>query len=113
MEGSTHPIVDGNQEIYPIYGNFRISKVQLPQDINFSGFRFINVKLSLLSLATITTQCAGSMCDRQNLYRNGRVEARCLCIANNQRMSSTTMVFHLRLRLDGQEDMVINNYTST
>ncbi len=47
------------------------------------------------------------------LYRNGRVEARCSCIVNNQRMSSTTMIFHLRLRIDGQEDMVINNYTST
>jgi hypothetical protein len=28
-------------------------------------------------------------------------------------MSATTMVFHLRLHIDGQEDMVINYYTST
>jgi hypothetical protein len=86
MESNNHPIVDRRQEIYLIYENFRIREVLLPNEVVFTGFRNNNVTVRLLSCLAKTTQCAGSMCDKQDLYRNGRVESRCSCISNTQRM---------------------------
>ncbi len=68
----------------------------------------------LLSCLAETMQCAGSMCDKQDLYRNGRMEARCSCISNVQRMCLTTIVMQLQPQMNGgREDMLINNFTST
>jgi hypothetical protein len=41
------------------------------------------------------------------------MEARCSCISNAQRMCPTTIVLQLNLKIVGQEDLVINDYTST
>jgi hypothetical protein len=114
MEGNNHPIVDCRREIYPIYGNFRMREVLLPNEVVFTGFRNNNVTVRLLSCSAETTQCAGSMCDKQDLYRNGRMEARCSCISNVQRMCPTTIVMQLQLQMnDNREEMLINNFTST
>ena len=114
MEGNNHPIVDRRQEIYLIYENFRIREVLLPNEVVYTGFRNNNVMVRLLSCSAETTQCLGSMCDKQNLYRNGRMESRCLCITNIQRMCPTTIVVQLLLQMNGgTEEMSINNFTST
>jgi hypothetical protein len=114
MESNNHPILDCRQEIYPIYGNFRMREVLLPNEVVFTGFRNNNVMVKLLSCSAKTTQYAGSMCDKQDLYRNGRMESRCLCISNVQRMCPTTIVMQLLLQMNGgTEEMSINNFTST
>jgi hypothetical protein len=113
MEGNNHPIVDCRREIYPIYGNFRMKEVLLPNEVVFTGFRNNNVNVRLLSCSAGTTQCVGSMCDKQDLYRNRRMEARCSCISNVQRMCPTTIVMQLQLQINGgREEMLINNFTS-
>ena len=89
-------------------------EVLLPNEVVFTGFRNNNVTVRLLSCSAETTQCAGSMCDKQDLYRNGRMEARCSCISNVQRMCPTTIVMQLQLQINGgREEMLINNFTST
>ncbi len=114
MEFNNHPIVDCRQEIYPIYGNFRMKEVLLPNEVVYTGFRNNNVTVRLLSCSAKTTQCVGSMCDKQDLYRNKRMEARCSCISNVQRMYLTTIVMQLQLQMNGgREEMLINNFTST
>jgi hypothetical protein len=114
MESNNHPIVDCRQEIYPIYGNFRMREVLLPNEVVFTGFRNNNVSVRLLSCSAKTTQCAGSMCDKQDLYQNGRMESRCWCISNVQRMCLTTIGMQLLLQMNsGTEEMSINNFTST
>jgi hypothetical protein len=114
MEGNDHPFVDCRKEIYPIYGNFRMREVLLPNEVVFTGFRNNNMTVRLLSCSAETTQCAGSMCNKQDLYRKGRMESRCLCISNIQRMCPTTIVMQLLLQMNGgREEMLINNFTST
>jgi hypothetical protein len=114
MEGNNHPIVDCRQEIYLIYGNFRMKKVLLPNEVVYTGFRNNNVMVRLLSCSSKTTQCVGSTCDKQDLYRNRRMEARCSCISNAQRMCPTTIVMQLKLQMNGgREEMLINNFIST
>ena len=114
MEGNNHPIVNCMRELWPIYGNFRMEEVVLPNDVIFAGFRRNDVKVTLLSCSAETTQCAGSMCDKQDLFRNGRMESRCACMTNNQRMAPTTIVLQLKLQMnDGGEEMTINNFTSS
>ncbi len=114
IESNNHPIVDCRQEIYPIYVNFRMREVLLPNEIVFTGFRNNNVTVRLLSCSAKTMQCAGSMCDKQDLYRNRRMESRCTCISNIQRMCLTTIVMQLLLQMNGgTEEMSINNFTST
>jgi hypothetical protein len=89
-------------------------EVLLPNEVVFTGFRNNNVTVRLLSCSAKTTQCAGSMCDKQDLYRNGRMESRCSCISNVQRMCPTTIVMQLLLQMNGgREEMLINNFTST
>ena len=91
-----------------------MNEVLLPNEVVFTGFRNNNVNVRLLSCFAKTTQCAGSMCDKQDLYRNGRMEARCSCISNVQRMCPTTIVMQLQLQINGgREEMLINNFTST
>jgi hypothetical protein len=86
----------------------------LPNEVVFTGFRNNNVMVRLLSCLAKTMQCAGSMCDKQDLYRNGRMESRCLCISNVQRMCLTTIIMQLLLQMNGgTEEMSINNFTST
>ena len=114
MEGNNHPIVDCRQEIWPVFGSFPLEEVLLPNEVLFAGFRRNNVEVVLLSCLAETTQCTGSMCDKQDLIRNRRMEARCACMTNTQRMSATTLVLQLkRLMNGGGEEMVINNFTST
>jgi hypothetical protein len=114
MESNNHPIVDCRQEIYPIYGNFRMNKVLLPNEVVYTGFRNNNVMVRLLSCSAETTQCWGSMCNKQDLYRNRRMESRCSCITNIQRMCLTTIVMQLLLQINGGgEEMLINTFTST
>jgi hypothetical protein len=114
MESNNHPIMDCRQEIYPIHGNFRMNKVLLPNEVVYTGFRNKNVTVRLLSCSAETTQCSGSMCDKQDLYRNGRMESRCSCITNVQRMCLTTIVMQLLLQINGRgEEILINNFTST
>jgi hypothetical protein len=114
MESNNHLIVDCRQVIYPIYGNFRMREVLLPNEVVFTGFRNNNVMVRLLSCSAKTTQCAGSMCNKQDLYRNWRMESRCSCISNVQRMCPTTIVMQLLLQMNGgTEEMSINNFTST
>jgi hypothetical protein len=114
MEGNNNPIMDCRQEIYPIYGNFRMREVLLPNEVVFTGFRNNNVMVRLLSCSAKTTQCVGSMCNKQDLYRNGKIESRCLRISNVQRMCPTTIVMQLLLQMNGgREEMLINNFTST
>jgi hypothetical protein len=112
MESNNHP--NCRREIYPIYGNFMIREVLLPNEVVFTGFRNSNVTVRLLSCSAKTTQCAGSMCNKQDLYRNGRMESRCLCISNVQRMCLTTIIMQLLLQMNnGTEEMSINNFIST
>jgi hypothetical protein len=114
MESNNHPIVDCRQEIYPIYGSFRMREVLLPNEVVFTGFRNNNVTVRLLSCSAKPTQCAGSMCNKHNLYRNKRMESRCSCISNIQRMCPTTIIMQLLLQMNsGTEEMSINNFTST
>jgi len=114
MEGNNHPIVDCRREIWPVFGNFPLEEVLLPNEVLFAGFKRNNAEVVLLSCSAETTQCAGSMCDKQDLFRNGRMEARCACMTNTQRMSVTTLVLQLKLLMNGGgEEMVINNFTST
>jgi hypothetical protein len=80
----------------------------------FTGFRNNNIMVRLLNCLAKDTQCAGSMCDKQDLYRSGRMESRCSCISNVQRMCLTTIVMQLQLQMNGgREEMLINNFTST
>ena len=113
MEGNSHPIVDCKREIYPLYGNFRMSDVPLPAEVVYSGFRTNNMTVQVLSIAAVSTQCGGAMCDKQDLYRNGRMESKCSCISNIQRLCGTTIVMQLRLNNGGEEEMLINDFTST
>jgi hypothetical protein len=114
MESNNHPIVDCRQEIYSIYGNFKMREVLLPNEVVFTGFRNNNMTVRLLHCSAETTQCAGSMCNKQDLYRSGRMESRCSCISNVQRMCLTTIVMELLLQMNrGTAEMSINNFTST
>jgi hypothetical protein len=114
MKGNNHPIVDCRQEIYPIYGNFRMREVLLPNEVVFTGFRNNNATVRLLSYSAKTMQCTGSMCNKQDLYRNGRMESRCSCISSVLRMCPTTIVMQLQHQMNGgREKMLINNFTST
>jgi hypothetical protein len=114
MESNNHPIMDCRQEIYPIYGNFRMREVLLPNEVVFTAFRNNNVTVRLLSCSAKTMQCAGSMCNKQDLYRNGRMESRCSCISNVRRICPTTIVMQLLLQTNGAtEEMFINNFTNT
>jgi hypothetical protein len=105
--------VDCTREIYPIYENFRITEVSLPTEVVFSGFRNMNVRVRVICLAVAATSCAGSMCNKQNLYRNERMENKCSCISNTQRMCSATFVMDLGLQMENGDLMILNNFTST
>ena len=113
MEGNNHPIVDCTREIYPIYGNFRITEVSLPTEVVFSGFRNMSVRVRVICLAVAATSCARSMCNKQNLYRNERMENKCSCISNTQRMCSVTFIMDLGLQMENGDLMILNNFTST
>ena len=112
MEGNSHPIVYCKREIYPLYCNFRMSDIPLHAGVVFSGFRTNNMTVQVLSIAAVSTQCVGAMCDKQDLYRNGRMESKCSCISNIQRLCGTTIVMQLRLNNGGEEKMMINDFTS-
>ncbi len=51
-------------------------EVLLPNEVVVTGFRNNNMNVRLLSCLAETMQCAGSMCDKQDLYRNKRMESR-------------------------------------
>jgi hypothetical protein len=75
MEGNNHPIVDCKGEIYPICGNFITTEVLLPSEVVFAGFRNNNMTVQVVNLAAETTKCGGSMCDKQDLYRNAGMKS--------------------------------------
>jgi len=113
MEVNSHPIVDCKREIYPLYGNFRMSDVPLPSEVVYSGFRTNNMTVQVLSIASVSTQYKGAMCDKQDLYKNGRMESKCSCISNIniQRLCGTTIVVQLRLNNGGEEEMLTTTTT--
>jgi len=90
-----------------------MSDVPLPDEVVYSGFRTNNKIVQVMSIAAVSTQCGGAMCDKQDLYRNGRMESKCSCISNIQRLCGTTIVMQLRLNNGGEEEMLINDFTST
>ena len=53
------------------------------------------------------------MCDKQDLYRNERMESKCLCISNIQRLCGTTIGMQLPLNNASEEEIMINDFTST
>ena len=76
MDEKGHPIVDCKREIYPLYDNFRMTDVSLPAELVYSGFRTLNMTVQVLSIAAVSKQCGGAMCDKQDLYRNGMRESK-------------------------------------
>jgi len=96
-----------------LYGNFKMTEIPLPAEVVYSGFRTNNMTVKVLSKAAISTQCGGAMCDKQDLYRNGRMESKCSCITNIQKLCRTTIDMQLRINNAGEEEMLINDFTST
>jgi hypothetical protein len=54
-----------------------MTEVLLPSEVVFAGFRFKNkiMIVWVVNLAAKTTKCWGSMCNKQDLYRNGGMES--------------------------------------
>ena len=74
-------------------------------EVVYSGFRTNNITVQVLSIAAVSTQCEGAMCDKQDLYRKGRIESKCLCIINIQRLCATTIVIQLQINNAGDEEI--------
>ena len=90
-----------------------MKEVPLPAEVVYSGFRTKNMTVEVLSIAAVSTQCRGAMCNKKDLYRNGEMESKFSSISSIQRLCATTIVMQLQINNAGEEEMLINDLTST
>ena len=80
--GGTNPIMVVNNPLIPVKMNMQLPEVAINKDVEtIAGFIIHGACLRSNSQKAFDTLCGGDMCDKNSMYKDGRVSPRCVCYA--------------------------------
>jgi len=78
--GGTNPILECNTSLIPIKMNMNLPAIPINKDVeNITGFIIHGANLSSTSHQAYDNSCGGKMCDKNAMYKGGRVSHSCAC----------------------------------
>ena len=88
-----------NQPLVPLEMSIQLPQVPINRDVeNIPGFILHGLGIKSTGQHAFDSKCVGGMCDKQDIYKNGRTSEKCACVQMNQRNQRPGIALNLTIQ---------------
>lgn len=112
MDDGNVMILNINEPLFAIQGNFNWPKKPVLEDSVMSGFSYNDVQITLYDMIVKDTGCAGRFCDKNRIFRDGKVLGKCACFQHVSRGARVVAALSIDLKLSDGTSFFVQDYCS-
>ena len=115
MDDGNVAIMNINDPIFPVQGNFHLNARSIMEDSVMTGFLYNDVRIELYDMLVKDTNCVGRYCDKNRIYRDGNTLRKCACYQNasaSSRTGKVVVVLGMEMKLSNGTKIHIQDYCS-
>ena len=113
MDDGNVAIMNINDPIFPVQGNFQFKPRSIMEDSVMTGFLYNDVEIKLCDMLVKDTTCVGRYCDKNRIYRDGNILRKCSCYQSaTSRTGKVVVILGMEITLDNGTLIHIQDYCS-
>ena len=112
MDDGNVAIMNINDPIFPVQGNFRMKPRSIMEDSVMTGFLYNDIQIKLADMLVKDTNCVGRYCDKNRIYRDGNILRKCACYQSVCRTGKVVVILGMEMTLDNGSEIHIQDYCS-